>query len=44
MRLPASVEATTVWKIEAIKRYIDVDVKCTKKNRRNWRKNLRKTS
>ena len=40
-RLPAVIEATTVWKSEAINRNMDIDIRCTVKSKRNWRKNLR---
>ena len=40
-KLPAAIEGTTVRKIEAIKRNMDIDVRCTAKNRTNWRKNLK---
>lgn len=41
--LPAVIDAPTVWKTEAINRNMDIDVRCTAKSRRKWRKNLEKT-
>lgn len=39
-KLPAVIEATSVWKTDARNRNIDNEVKCAEKSRMNWRKNL----
>lgn len=44
VREPTAVEATAVWKTDATNRNMDVDVKCTRKSRRNWRRNLINTT